>query len=256
MVGTIFEHSRLSLPEWFTIIALMLNAKRGMSAKEIQRHTAVTYKTAYYTAMRIRTGMLEPDTKLDGIIEMDESYFSSSKKKKDLPKNVASLSKVTEKRGRGTRKISVAGMVERDGEVKTKVIEKLTKRNLLYMLKTYAKEDSSLLITDGFKSYQHFNEYIEHMTVNHSKQFSKGIVQVNTIEGFRSYVKNGIKGNYKSISPKYLPFYLVEYEWKFNHRKFKGDEFKLFLTNALGQEKEMKYWKAASAEHVKEVAYS
>ena len=256
LLDTIFEHTRLPLPDWFVIIALVLNSKRGMAAKEIERHTGVTYKTAYYTAMRIRIGMLEDDTQLDGIIEMDESYFGGKKRKKNAPKNDPNLSTVSAKRGRGTSKISVAGMVERDGDVKTKVIEKLTKRNLLHMLKTYAKEDKSLLITDGFKSYSHFDEYIEHMVINHSKAFSKGIVHVNTIEGFWSYVKNGIRGSYKSISPKYLPFYLVEYEWKYNHRKFKGDEFKLFLENALKHENELEYWKASSPEQVKEIAYS
>lgn len=256
LLDTIFEHTRLPLPQWFVMIAMILNAKRGMSAKELQRHTGVTYKTAYYTAMRIRIGMLEDDTQLDGIIEMDESYFGGRARKKNTAPNDPTLSTVSAKRGRGTKKVSVAGMVERDGDVKTKVIEKLTKRNLLHMLKTYAKEENSLLITDGFKSYSHFDEYIEHMVINHSKAFSKGIVHVNTIEGFWSYVKNGIKGNYKSISPKYLPFYLVEYEWKFNHRNFKGDEFQLFLKNALGQEKELEYWKAVSPEQVKKVAYS
>lgn len=256
LLDTIFEHTRLPLPQWFVMIAMILNAKRGMSAKELERHTGVTYKTAYYTAMRIRVGMLEPETELDGIIEMDESYFGGKTRKRNTSKNEPTLSTVTAKRGRGTKKVSVAGMVERDGDVKTKVIEKLTKRNLLHMLKTYAKEENSLLITDGFKSYSHFDEYIEHMVINHSKQFSKGIVHVNTIEGFWSYVKNGIRGNYKSISPKYLPFYLVEYEWKYNHRNYRGDEFELFLKNALDQEKELDYWKAASPEQVKKVAYS
>ncbi|TNF28848.1 MAG: IS1595 family transposase, partial [Bacteroidetes bacterium] len=167
LVDTIFEHTRLPLPQWFVIIGLILNSKRGMSAKEIERHTEVTYKTAYYTAMRVRIGMLEPDTQLDGIIEMDESYFGGKARKRNTTKNDATLSTVTNKRGRGTKKVSVAGMVERDGDVKTKVIEKLTKRNLLHMLKTYAKEDNSLLITDGFKSYKHFDQYIEHMVINH-----------------------------------------------------------------------------------------
>ena len=129
---------------------------------------------------------------------------------------------------------------ERDGDVKTKVIEKLTKRNLLHMLKTYAKEDNSLLITDGFKSYSHFDEYIEHMVINHSKAFSKGIVHVNTIEGFWSYVKNGIKGNYKSISPKYLPFYWSQKELKLC--TFSACRFQLLKSLPFGYGRTTNQW--------------
>lgn len=257
LVSTIFEDSRLPLPKWFQIITLMLNAKSGVSAKEIERNTGVTYKTAYYACMRVRIGMLMDETKLNGIIEMDESYFGGKSRKGAIkpPDNEPNLASVTNKRGRGTNKVSVVGMVQRKGMVKTKVIEKLTKRNLLFMLKTYAKNENSILVTDGFKSYKELETYIERLEINHNKQFSKGIVHVNTIEGFWSYVKNGIKGSFKAISKKYLPFYMVEYEWKFNNRNFKGNELEKFLKNALNQEKELEHWKAESVQQVKEVAY-
>lgn len=254
---TIFEDTRLPLPTWFQIINLMLNAKSGIAAKEIERNIGVTYKTAYYTAMRVRIGMLMDETKLNGMIEMDESYFGGRKRKmsKNTPESEANLARVTSKRGRGTNKISVVGMVQRKGNVVTKVIEKLTKRNLLYMLKSHAKNDNSILITDGFKSYKELETYIDRLEINHNKQFSKGIVHVNTIEGFWSYVKNGIKGSYKSISKKYLPFYLVEYEWKFNNRNYKGIELEKYLKNALMQEKELEHWKAKSTQQVKSIVY-
>lgn len=252
--GTIFEETKLPLPKWFLAIATILNGKGGVSAKELQRNYGLTYKTAYYVLMRIRVGMLMPETQLHGILEMDESYFGGKARKRNNRANDTTLSSVTNKRGRGTKKISVAGIVERQGEVRTKVVEKLSKRNLLAMLKRYVVEDDSVLITDSFKSYNNLNEYIEHLQVNHSKQFSKGLTHVNTIEGYWSYIKNGIKGSYKNISPKYLPFYLIEYEWHYNHRNDKVD-FVDFLKNALGQEKELLYWKAESPEKVKEVAY-
>jgi transposase-like protein len=254
---TIFEGTRLPLPTWFQIIGTMLNAKTGISAKEIQRSTGVTYKTAYYTCMRVRVGMLMPETILDGMIEMDESYFGGKPKKhhKSNDDSQPTLSIPTLKRGRGTKKVSVVGMVERQGEVKTKVVEKLTKRNLLSMLKSNAKREESILITDSFKSYSEFDKYIEHLVINHSKEFSRGIVHVNTIEGFWSYVKNGIKGSFKAISKKYLPLYLCEFEFKYNHRKSGSNEFEEFLVNALGQEKELLYWKAKSTNKVKQIAY-
>ena len=99
-------------------------------------------------------------------------------------------------------------------------------------------------MTDGFKSYKELETYIDRLVINHSKEYSKGIVHINTIEGFWSYVKNGIKGSFKSVSKKYLPLYLVEFEWKFNHRYFKGNEFEKFLKNALSQEKELEHWRS------------
>lgn len=254
---TIFEGTLLPLPVWFQIIGTMLNAKTGISAKEIERSTGVTYKTAYYTCMRIRIGMLMPESKLNGMIEMDESYFGGKARKanKSIPDNEPSLSTATNKRGRGTNKVSVVGMVQRKGNVKTKVIEKLTKRNLLAMLKENAKQDNSILITDGFKSYNELESYIDRLTVNHSKQFSKGVVHINTIEGFWSYVKNGIKGSFKAVSKKYLPLYLIEFEWKFNNRNFRGNELEKFLKNALFQEKELEYYKAQSSNQVKQISY-
>lgn len=254
---TIFEGTLLPLPTWFQIIALMLNAKTGMSAKEIQRNTGVTYKTAYYTCMRVRIGMLMPETMLNGMIEMDESYFGGKPRKanKRDADNLPTLGNASNKRGRGTRKTSVVGMVQRKGQVKTKVIEKLSKRNLLAMLKSNAKKDNSILITDSFKSYKELEKYIDRLVINHSKAYSKGIVHINTIEGFWSYVKNGIKGSYKAISKKYLPIYLAQFEWAFNNRNFKGNEFEKFLKNALGQEKELLYWKAKSKEQIKRIAY-
>jgi len=84
---------------------------------------------------------------------------------------------------------------------------------------------------------------------------SKGITHINTIEGFWGAVKNGIKGSYRAISKKYLPFYLVEFEWKFDHKLYRGNEFEKFLKNALQHEKDLAYWKAKSTEQVKKIAY-
>ncbi|WP_369074223.1 IS1595 family transposase [Confluentibacter sediminis] len=209
LVGTIFEETRLSLPKWFQIITLMLNAKSSMSAKETERNIDVTYKTAYYTCMRVRVGILMPETKLNGIIEIDESYFGGkARSKHNIPDDEVSLATNSLKRGRGTNKVSVVGMVQRKGNVKTKLIDKLTKRNLLFMLKANAKNDNSILMTDGFKSYSELETYIDRLVINHLKQYSKGIVHINTIEGFWSDVKNGIRGSFKSVLAKSTSHYI------------------------------------------------
>lgn len=250
LVDTIFESSRLALPDWFELIGLVLNAKSGLAAKEIQRSIGCSYKTAYYAAMRVRIGMLMPNTMLRGIIEIDEAYLGGKKRKlQKLPENEPNLSSVDLTRGKKTNKVRVASMLMRKGAVKTQLMEKLTQRNLLVMLKHYASNENTILVTDGFQSYKNLKGYIDHLTINHKKQFSKSIA----IESFWSYIKNGIKGSYKTISKKYLPFYLIEYEWKFIYRFLKYNEFEAFLKNTLNNEKELLNWKIEKAKKAKEV---
>lgn len=236
-VGTIFQDTRLKLPEWFMIIGLMMNNKTGISAKEISRQVGVTLTTAWFTCMRIRCAMIDRKSKLEGILEMDESYFSQGKnnlKKGKLPDSEPALSSVetTKKRGRGTTKLPVVGIVEKSGRVRTKIIEKLTTRNLVAMLNKYAKKDNSILITDGFRSYSKMDAEIEHITIKH-KDRQNGVLNTNTIEGYWSLIKNGIRGSYKALSKRYLPFYLIEYEWKYNRRNSQKNLFEEYLKNAL-----------------------
>jgi transposase-like protein len=254
-VGTIFEDTRLGLPEWFMTIGLLLNAKMGISAKELSRQLGVTLKTAWFTAMKIRCAMIDKETQLHGLLEMDESYFGNTPKGKKLtkftPDNVPIISTSTQKRGRGTKKIPVVGIVEKGGNVKTKIIEKLTTRNLMAMLKHYVKTDESVLVTDGFRSYNKMDEAIEHITVKHSERSSK--LNTNSIEGYWSLIKNGIKGNFRSLSQKYLPFYLVEYDYKYNNRNNKSKLFEDFILKALTDESCMLNYKPVKDS--KEVVY-
>ena len=219
LVGTIFQDTKLSLPDWFWVIGLILTSPTGISAMSISRKTGMSLKTSWLTAMKIRCAMIDKDTQLHGVLEMDESYFSAKDGK--LPAGEPSkpvISNVTEKRGRGTKKVPVVGIVEKSGHVKTKIIEKLTTRNLMAMLNHSVNTEDSVLITDGFRSYNQMDEAIEHITVRH-KDRKAGAANVNTIEGYWGLIKNGIRGNFKSLSKKYLPFYLVEYEYKYNRRK-------------------------------------
>jgi transposase-like protein len=243
-VGTIFEDTRLDLPTWFKIITLMLNNRMGFASKQLASQIGCSLKTAWLTSMKVRCAMIDRDTKLHGVLQMDESYFSasSSKKLKKYADNAPVLSTVTQKRGRGTNKTAVVGIVETGGSVRTKIIDKLTTRNLLGMLKNYVRTDESVLVTDGFRSYAQMDEAIEHVVVKHSER-KKGHVNTNTIEGYWSIIKNGIKGNYRSLSKKYLPFYLVQYEYQYNRRNRKVGLFDEFIKNALHDESVMLNYK-------------
>ncbi|NVO04358.1 MAG: IS1595 family transposase [Bacteroidetes bacterium] len=255
LVGTIFQDSKLKLNDWFLITVLVLNAKMGISSKAISRQTGIPLKTCWLTSMKIRCAMIDKKTELHGVLQMDESYFGSSPEKKitkNTPLNSPVLSTVYEKRGRGTKKTAVVGIVETGGSVKTKIIDKLTTRNLMAMLKKYVKTDESVLVTDGFRSYAKMDEAIEHITVKH-KEKTKGGLNTNTIEGYWSIIKNGIKGNYRALSKKYLPFYLVEYDYKYNRRNKTQAMFEEFIANALTDESCMLNYKPIG--DTKEVIY-
>lgn len=258
LTDTIFENSRLSLPKWFMIIGLTLNAKKGISAKEIKRNVGLTYKSAWYCGMRVRSAMIDHcNIELENIVEMDETYVGGKAKRK-IPDNIPSINKsnidtIPNKRGRGTNKTPVVGIVERKGKVVLKVIEKLTARNLLAMLKENVKLDNSIVVTDEFKSYKKFDEVIQHYTVNHSKkEYVRGIMHTNTIEGFWNIVKNTVR-SHVAVSKKYLPFYLVSSAYIYNNRDYQGNIFEKFLKEALQHENPMEHYKPLKT--VKEIVY-
>lgn len=249
--GTIFDSSRFPLPKWFQMIALVLNAKKGIAAKELQRNLGCSYKTAWYAAMRIRCAMIDDCIELENIIEMDEAYVGGKRRK--VSANHPSISKVETKRGRGTDKTPIVGIVERNGNVVLKVVDRLTSSTMMQILKDNVNINNAILMTDDFKSYKSFDEMVQHLTINHSKGYSKGIVHVNTIEGFWSIVKNSIKGNYVAISKKYLPFYLVQAQYIYNRRDAGHDLLKEFIQRALSEPKCLIYYKPKKA--VKSIVY-
>ncbi|WOK06607.1 IS1595 family transposase [Imperialibacter roseus] len=243
--GTIFEGSKYPLPKWFLMIGLILNAKKGIAAKELQRNVGSTYKTAWYVAMRIRCAMIDDCIELNNIVEMDEAYVGGKKRK--APSNHPSISSVNTKRGRGTSKTPIVGIVERNGNVVLKVIEKLTTNNLMSFLKANVNTNTSIVMTDKLPAYKKFEEVVQHLTIDHGKGYAKGIVHVNTIEGFWSIVKNSIKGNYVAISRKYLPFYLVQAQYIYNRRDAKHDLFKEFMLRAVSEQKCLTYYQPKKA---------
>ena len=243
LMGTIFEGTRLPLPQFFQAMFIMNNAKMGISASEISRAVGIKYNTAWYVCHRVRCAMINNELRLEGFVEFDEAYMGGKARKQKSAINEPNLARITSKRGRGTSKVSVVGAVERKGKVYVKIIEKLTSRNLLAMLKKVVKTNESVVITDDFRSYKAFDDEVEHITIKHSEGYGKGIRTINTIEGFWSIIKNGIKGSFRSVSKKYLPFYLAEFSYKYNNRHLQKDAFVQLLKNAVVEEKHFNNYK-------------
>jgi transposase-like protein len=232
----------------------MINAKMGISASQIARNIGCKYHTAWYACHRIRCAMIDNELHLEGMVEMDETYIGGKPRHKyKTTPNTANLSQITDKRGRGTKKVPVAGIAEKKGRAYVKIVEKLTSKNLLAMLKDTVNISDSIVFTDDFKSYKKFDEIVEHITIKHSEGYGKGIKTINTIEGFWSIIKNGIKGNYRSLSKKYLPFYLAEFSYKYNQRHLQKDAFEKIIINAVKDEKCFENYKPKC--DVKQIVY-
>jgi transposase-like protein len=263
-VGTIFHDTRLSLPKWFHLIALMVNAKQGISSKELERDMDITYKTAWLCSMRVRCGMIESQQALQEVVEMDEAYVGGKPKKKNyrgeiveydikLPENRPSICESNidtrpNKRGRGTKKTPVVAIVERKGQVVLRVMKRLTSKNLLEMLYENVKlQPNTKVMTDDYRGYWKFDDIVKHFVIKHSKgefvSLKDKSIHTNTIEGFFSILKRSIKGNYIAISKKYLPMYLAQAQFTYNHRHITKNLFDYFMKNALSHEKCMLNYK-------------
>jgi len=225
MAGTIFEHSSTSLRLWYYAMYLMASTRCGISAKQIQRETGVTYKTAWRMFRQIRSLLSEPDMQLEGsAVEMDETYYGGTRKGKH---------------GRplrgDTKKSPVIGMVERStkkriGRVKALATPDVTAERVLGLVHEHILPKSTVF-TDEYRIYDRVGGRVkEHKRINHTaKVYVVGDVHTNTIEGFWSLVKRGIGGVYHQVSQKYLQSYLDEYSFRYNRR----DQGNLIFTSLL-----------------------
>ena len=213
--GTIFHKSPTPLKLWFEAIFLMSSTRCGISAKQIERMTGVTYKTAWRMFHQIRSLLcdyIEPST---GEFELDETYIGGRMK--------------PGKRGRGASgKAKVFGVLKRDGEVTAEHTTDLKAKTLYPIVQTRVLPQSTVY-TDEFRVYDRIKRLgFKHIRVNHSDEvWVVGKAHTNTIEGFWSMLKRGINGVYHSVSEKWLQNYINEYGFRFNHR---NDEKPMFLT--------------------------
>ena len=222
MAGTIFEKSSTSLRLWFYAMYLMASTRCGISAKQIQRETGVTYKTAWRMFRQIRT-LLSEDLQLEGDrVEMDEMYVGGKRK------GFGGRPGLGDK-----KKTPVIGIVERKtgkGRVIAKASQRVNQETMLGMVKEYVLP-SSTVFTDEFSSYDHLKDhgYTHHRIQHSAKVYVMGDIHTNTIEGFWSLVKRGIGGVYHAVSQKYLQSYLDEYSFRYNRR----DQGNLIFTSIL-----------------------
>jgi len=218
-VGTIFHHSHVPLNKWFMLIALMLNAKKGLSSLQASRDLGLRPMTTWSMMHRTRKAMATDQLELlKGIVEMDECYIGG-KPRKENKKDDDDNNKGNP-RGRGTKKEAVVGAVERNGNVKIEQVSKamLNKKGLLAFVRKNMDITETLLVTDEYKAYNNMGKTIAHYSINHSYEYARGDIHTNTIESFWAILKRGIIGQFHKVSKKYLQQYLDEFEYRYNRR--------------------------------------
>ena len=229
-VKTIFHRTHMDIQKWFLALSLILNAKKGLSARQLARDIEVHRNTAWRISMQIRKAMAEGAQRelLQGIVEMDETYIGGKPRK-------GSGGGGSRKRGRGTDKAPVVGMMERGGKVRAKSVSKtkLKAKNLSALVRANVDIGNTTLITDEYKGYLGIKHFMPHQTINHQLWYVNGEIHTNGIEGFWALLKRGIVGQYHKVSLQYLPSYLNEFCYRHNNRK-NPDVFELTISRALG----------------------
>ena len=207
--GTIFHDSHLPLEKWFFATYLMCESRKGISANQLKRVLGVSYKTAWYLCHRIRAAMTQIGAPpLKGTIEVDETYIGG-KKRGGRPGKA--LDNTT----------MVLGAIARNGEVRLKVDRGADMRTLRRFIREHTVPGQKTIYTDERPGYlRAVGSDTKHEAVNHSaKEWVRGQVHTNTIEGVFSLFKRAIIGQYHHVSRKHLDAYLDEFEFRFNRRK-------------------------------------
>ncbi|MCH8262537.1 MAG: IS1595 family transposase [Proteobacteria bacterium] len=219
MADTPFHRSSTPLQKWFYAMYLFTTSRHGVPAKELQRQLSVTYKTAWRMGHEIRKYMadVDGDSNLSGHVEIDETYIGGKDERMGVPNS-------------GSKKTAVFGMIERGGDVITRVIPKTTKANTHPLIKEFINKGSTIS-SDEWPGYMRLKDLgYTHGTVRHTReQYVNGIHHTNSMEGYWSRIKNSIRGTHVHVSKKHLQKYLGEFEYRYNMRANPSLMFDLLL---------------------------
>jgi transposase-like protein len=220
-VGTIFEDSALGLDKWLVAIWLVANCKNGISSYEVGRALGVTQKSAWFMLHRIRLAMqTQSFLKLGGPgteVEVDETFIGG--KARYMHRDVHHRRIVV---GGPHDKAVVMGILERGGEVRTKVLANRRKKTIHQEVRNHVAANSALF-SDRLQSYEGLIRDYAHYMIDHAERYVEGKVHTNGLENFWSLLKRGLKGTYVSVEPFHLFRYLDEQTFRYNFRKLPDD---------------------------------
>lgn len=212
--ATLFDNTKVDLQKWFLAIWLITSHKKGISSVQLATDLGVTQKTAWFMNHRIRNCYgIQDDTKLDGTVEIDETYVGGKNKNRHSDKKVKQS-----QGGNSADKTPVLGMVQRGGNVIAKKVDNTTSVTLTKEIVQNIKE-AATIYSDEYAAYKGLNKAYEHLCIQHGiGQYVDGDIHTNTIEGFWSILKRGIFGIYHFTSKKHLQKYVDEFAFRYNTR--------------------------------------
>jgi transposase-like protein len=206
-VGTIFEDSHIPLRKWLVAWYLLCASKKGISSLQIKRMLGLgSYRSALFMMHRIRFALKHPSfaEKMMGTIEVDETYIGG---------------KCQPSSEKWKNKTAVVSLVQRGGNVRSTVMERITGENLQEFVRDNVVVCSPVY-TDEHAGYDGLAPKFAHDGVKHSqKEYVRGDVHTNTVEGYFSLLKRGVIGTFHQVSRKHLPLYVAEFDHRYNHRK-------------------------------------
>lgn len=219
-VGTVFESSHVPLNVWLQAVALLTSSKKGFSSNQLSRILGVTLKTAWFMSHRIREAMrdgtMAPVGGAGGIVEVDETYIGRMAKSEPSPQRKG---RPYINPNRPARKRAVISLVERGGKVRSFHVENADKATVNTIVSENIARETRVH-TDESRLYSDVKHgFAAHETVNHgAKEYARGDVTTNSVEGFFSIFKRGMQGVYQHCAEKNLHRYLAEFDFRYNSR--------------------------------------
>jgi transposase-like protein len=251
-VNTPMERSHIALHKWLQAFHLMCSSKKGVSAHQLHRTLGITYRSAWFMAHRVRecmrTGGLAPLGGEGKVVEADEAYYG------EIPESRRPKSKTSgrpfQKDRRGPKnKRAIVALVERGGSVRSFHVPAAHLDSVTAIVRDNVARESRLH-TDESKLYSGVGRmFAAHETVKHSDyEYARGDVTTNTVEGYFSIFKRGMRGIYQHCGEKHLHRYLAEYDFRYNHRSALGynDGERAALAIKSGDGKRLTYRNAHS----------
>ena len=214
-VGTIMHRSHLPLHTWLIAICLIVNAKKSISARQLGRDLGIRANTALSLKNRIADAMAtdpEQARLFSGIVEMDECYIGGKPRKRNNHDGKRN------KRGRGTDKMKVVGMVERNGNARAVANSRIDSTTLRNMVIDNVDRKDAILMTDQYHVYKGMKRIINHYAVDHTKHYVAGGTHTNTVEGFWALLKRAWYGQHHWYSRGNAHRYINEACYKYNNR--------------------------------------